>query len=229
LDERSLQLIEYFRVTAAMAERALSVRGREALRAWRPIADATRRRDELDLLSEAIRRSAEPASWCAVGSDDLLAALERLERQGPDGETLFVVAGWLEAADRTAAAWAEAELRARHPRLSARVPDAEPVAPLQRALAAAIDERGQILDAASPTLRRLRSALETGERRLMEHLEKWAHAPWRSLRGHGPGGGIPTSSRDRPRRLRQRELAPGGASRVVRREQPADRDAARHP
>jgi DNA mismatch repair protein MutS2 len=175
LDQRSLQLIEYFRVTAAIAERAASDRGRSTLRAWRPIVDAAERLVEIERLGEAIRRSAEPGAWCAVGSGDLRAAIERLESEGPDGEALFLVAGWLEAVERTAAVWEEGDARTRHPRLAERVPDAEPIVPLRRALSAAIDERGWLLDSASPALGRLRGELTRGERKLQDHLEKWAH------------------------------------------------------
>ena len=145
------------------------------LSAWRPIADAEERAREHALLLEAIRRSSEPGSWCAVGDGDLMATFEYLETQGPDGESLFRVSGWLEAAASTAATWSEDEIRERHPRLAAAVPDPEACEPLRRALSTSIDERGQVMDSASPALKRLRSEVATGERRLSDHLEKWAH------------------------------------------------------
>lgn len=145
------------------------------LSAWRPIGDAEARGLEHDRLVEAIRRAAEPGSWCAVGEGDLRAILDHLAAQGPDGEALYVVSGWLDAAARTAEAWSEQELRSRHSRLAALVPDVEACEPLRRSLASSIDEGGQVMDSASPALKRARSELAIGERRLAEHLEKWAH------------------------------------------------------
>ena len=174
MDERSLQLIEYFRVTSAVAERADSERGRAVLQAWRPIADASDRHVEHERLAEAIRREAEPDPWCAVGPRDLGAAIERLAEEGPDGETLFDVAGWLDAGVRTMEAWKDEAFAARYPRLAARAPRMEPLETLHRSLTAAIDERGRLRDSASPALARLRGEVATGERRLQERLEKWA-------------------------------------------------------
>ena len=176
MDERSLQLIEYFRVTAAMADRASSERGRATLSRWRPIPDATERREEHARLLEAVRRTSEPGSWCFVSDGDLSAILDRLSTQGPDGEALFGVRGWLEAEARTTEAWSEEDLRTRHPRLAAIVPDDQACEPLRRSLTSSIDERGEVMDSASPKLKRLRSDLAVGERRLSDHLEKWAHA-----------------------------------------------------
>ena len=43
LDERSLELIEYPEITAAIAAHAVSERARTSLREWRPIADSAER------------------------------------------------------------------------------------------------------------------------------------------------------------------------------------------
>ena len=174
MDERSLQLIEYFRVTAAIADRASSERARATLVAWRPMADAGERELEITRLAEAIGRAAEPGAWNAVGPGDLGTTLDHLATEGPDGEALFEVAGWLEAVARTAAAWAEPGFAERYPRLAARVPEPEPLESLRRALGVALDERGGLNDSASPALKRLRGEVASGERKLAEHLEKWA-------------------------------------------------------
>ena len=162
-------------MAAAIAQRASSERGRALLASWRPIAGRDERRLEYEHLLEAIRRAAEPGSWCEVGEGDLIATLDRLASEGPDGEALYLVSGWLDAAARTAEAWSEAEIRTRYPRLAKRVPDADAGEPLRRALSTSIDERGQLMDSASPALKRLRTEVATGERRLADHLEKWAH------------------------------------------------------
>jgi DNA mismatch repair protein MutS2 len=174
LNERSLELIEYFRVTAAVAERAASVRGRAALESWGPIAAAAERGLESERLAQAIQRAAEPGSWCAVGPGDLGATLDQLARGGPEGSLLREALDWIEAGAATASAWTDAARRERHPRLAALVPEEEPLEALRRRLAEALDERGQVRDGASPKLKRLRAEAAGCERRLAEQLERWA-------------------------------------------------------
>src|SRR5262249_11141204 len=113
-------------------------------------------------------------SWVAVGPGDLRAAVEHLIAEGPDGEALFDVSGWLEAVARTAEAWSDATIAERYPGLAARVPKGGPLEPLRRALSSALDERGALLDSASPALKRLRGEVANGERKLAEHMERWA-------------------------------------------------------
>jgi DNA mismatch repair protein MutS2 len=175
VDDHSLRLLEFDRVTAAVAERAASEVARAALAAARPIATARAREEECARLAEAIRRSGEPGEWCFTGVG-LLA--EALEGRGPepaplDGPALVGVLGWLEAGESTRDAWTD-EARERFPALANVVDGVGDFGPLRVRLGAALDGDGRLRDSASPALKRLRAELATGEHRLAQQLEHWA-------------------------------------------------------
>ncbi len=174
LDERSLQLIEYEQVTAAIAGRCASTRGAGLLRAWRPLADRAALVEETKFLDEALRREREPDDWCVTGPGDLGDTLASLDEGPPEGATLLVVLGWIEAARATAALWTEASLVTRHPRLAARVATIPGLEALRDRLARSLDPDGRVRDGASPALKRLRAEAILGEKRLAEQLERWA-------------------------------------------------------
>jgi DNA mismatch repair protein MutS2 len=176
VDEHSLRLLEFPRVTGAVAERAASEAAREALSAARPIADRSARRAECGRLAEAIRRVAAPGEWVFTGSGSLGAML------GPpggypselDGPALVAVLSWLEAAEATRAAWTDEGERARAPSLALRVDDLPGMGSLRARMAAALDADGRVKDSASPALKRLRNEVATGEKQLGRQLERWA-------------------------------------------------------
>ena len=76
VDDHSLKLLEFDRVTSAVAAFAASAGAARALAAARPIADRARRAAEIARLAEAIRRTAEPGEWCAVGEGEPTRRLE---------------------------------------------------------------------------------------------------------------------------------------------------------
>lgn len=174
MDERSLHLLEFERIAGSIALEADSERAREALAAWRPIAGAAALERENVSLREAIVRHAAPGTWCAVGEGALLPRLEVRADEALDGPGLRAVATWLEAGATTRAAWLDPEAATRYPHLAAeaaRLPDLEG---LRVRLVTAIEPDGRVSDAASPALRRARAEFATGERRLLERLERWA-------------------------------------------------------
>lgn len=174
MDERSLQLLEFERITASIAADADAERSSEALRAWRPIADPAALAHENACLAEAIARQSEPGSWCAVGEGALLPRLDPRADEALDGPGLRAVAGWLDAGAATRRAWLADDAAARYPHLAAeaaRIPDLDP---LRARLITAIEPDGRVSDAASPVLRRARAEFATGERRMLERLERWA-------------------------------------------------------
>ncbi len=174
MDWHSLELLEYDRVTAAIAGHAECDAARARLREWRPWPDAARRAGELERLSEALRRTREPGSWCAVGRGTL-AWLADPEAEGVlDGPALVDVLGWLEAARATREAWTSEDAKARHPRLAEAIDQLPDLHALQERLAASLDPDGRVKDSASPELARARRELGAGERRLHQQLERWA-------------------------------------------------------
>jgi DNA mismatch repair protein MutS2 len=174
LDQHSLDLLEFDRVCGSIAERAASDRGRDALRTWRPLADAARPL-ELARLGDALRRQREPGAWCAVGAGSLADPLAPDSREPLDGPALVLVRGWLEAARDVRGQWADADARARFESLAALVDELPDLDPLRERLSASLDGDGRVRDDASPALARARRGVLEGERRLHAQLERWAH------------------------------------------------------
>ncbi|TMQ70905.1 MAG: hypothetical protein E6K81_11480 [Candidatus Eisenbacteria bacterium] len=75
MDEHSLRLLEFHRVTAAVAERATSETARAAIASARPLSVRAERDQECARLAEAIRRCGEPGEWCFTGTGELGAVL----------------------------------------------------------------------------------------------------------------------------------------------------------
>jgi DNA mismatch repair protein MutS2 len=175
VDEHSLRIIEFHRVTTAVAELATCDAAKTAAAHARPIGDPGRRAEECARLAEAIRRTAEPAEWCFTGEGLLGERITGGDEAEPlDGPALVAVRGWLDAAVATREAWREADHRGRFPALATiadRVPD---LSALRARLTAALDGDGTLRDGASPALARLRGEVATGEKRLARQLEKWA-------------------------------------------------------
>jgi DNA mismatch repair protein MutS2 len=174
VDDHSLRLLEYQRVTAAVAARATGDGARARLVAWAPLPDAGVRARETALLDEAIRRQREPGPWSRVGPGELAPRLDPEAREALDGPGLVEALGWLEAARDTRAGWADGALQARFPGLAehvAALPDTEA---LRARLAGALEPDGRLADGASSELARLRRGLEHGERALEHRVERWA-------------------------------------------------------
>ena len=175
MDEHSLRLLEYDRVTAAVAARAAGSGARARLLAWRPCADVAARASENARLDQAIRRQREPGPWCRVGPGDLAPMLDPGTRESLDGPALVELLGWLEAARETRALWTDEGGRLRFPGLAALADALPELEPLRRRLAASLEPDGRVADGASPDLARMRRGLEHGERGLQQRLERWAH------------------------------------------------------
>lgn len=159
---------------AAVAEQTSCEAARIAAASARPLADASERRAECARLVEAVRRVAEPSDWCFTGRGRLSERLDGDRDEPLDGEALVEVRTWLDAAAATRDAWRDDDQRGRFPMLAA-VSDSIPdLAPLRDRLAAALEDDGTLRDSASPALKRLRSELATGERRLEQQLARWA-------------------------------------------------------
>jgi DNA mismatch repair protein MutS2 len=175
----SLELIEFPRVTAALAARATSPRGARALAGAAPIADAAARTLACERAAEAIRRQREPEAWAFACATDLSQVLAGDAAEAFEPEAFAVVADWLDAGARTRAAWAEPEPAARFPRLAGLVRSLPELDALREKIAATLDADGLVRDSASAALARARRGVREGERTLHRQLERWAA-------GHGP-------------------------------------------
>ncbi len=176
MDEHSLRLLEFPRVTAAVAERAACEAARTALTAARPIAEGAELAIECARLAEAIRRVAAPGEWVLTGTGSLGATIGAPggHPASLDGPALVLVLTWLDAGVGTRGAWTDEATRERDPAL-ARMVDGVPVlGPLRESLAAALEPDGRVKDSASHALKRLRGELASGEKHLARQLERWA-------------------------------------------------------
>jgi DNA mismatch repair protein MutS2 len=176
VDQHSLTLLEFGRVTGSIAERAACDAARDRLRAWRPIADAARRGVECHALREAIARTTEPGEWCATGERDVGGWLGESHEFPADGPALVAVRGWLEAGRTTRSAWEDEALAGRYPDLASRARDLPQRAALLERLEAALDPDGRVMDAASPALARARREHAHDERALEQRMTSWAKA-----------------------------------------------------
>ncbi len=175
VDEHSLRLLEFPRVTAAVAERAACEAARAAVIAARPFADRAALALECERLAQAIRRVAEPGEWVATGRGLLGATIgTRVGRPASlDGPALVLVLTWLDAGVATRAAWVDEPARRREPALAEVVDGVPELGALRDRLAVALEPDGRVKDSASPALKRLRGELAAGEKQLARQLERW--------------------------------------------------------
>ncbi len=174
-DDRTLRVLEFPRVLEALAEGAVTSMGRAVVRALRPSTDPDVVRDALDETAEAVALAAE-AEIPVRGARDLVPLAARAVAGGVlEPAELLDVAQTLEVARRV-----HGYLRARRvqaPRLAERGEMLAVLADLEAEIGRALDERGQVKDAASPDLRRIREEIRDAERRLRESLDRVLRDP----------------------------------------------------
>ena len=186
----SLELIEFPRVTAAIAARAVSPRARAALSGAMPIAQASRREQACERLAEAIRRQREPEAWCFAAPSALADVLSTEVNEPFEPADFAIVAEWLDAGGRTRAMWSSEDLGERFPRLAKLAGALPALDALQDRIASTLDADGRVKDGASRTLARARRGIAEGERDLHRQLERWAAS-------HGGGDSYVTRAGDR--------------------------------
>ena len=186
----SLELIELPRVTAAIAARAVSPRARASVSGAMPIAHASKRETACERLAEAIRRQREPEAWCFAAASALSDVLSTEVNEPFEPADFAVVADWLDAGERTRAAWGSEEFAERFPRLAKLARSLPALETLQQQISSTLDADGRVKDSASRTLARARRSIAEGERELHQRLEKWAAA-------HGGGDSFVTRAGDR--------------------------------
>lgn len=174
MERHSLQLLEFDRIAADVASRAVGEGARLALAARMPSTDPDERTTEFGRLSEAIRRVTEPGEWAAVGPGLMAELLRRAAREPLDGVALVEILGWTDAAAAVRESWNEARVRERFPHLADVADAAVPPEALRQRLARSLDPDGTLRDGASSELKKAREALRTGERRLEQQLERWS-------------------------------------------------------
>ena len=170
MHEKSLQTLEFPKVLARVAGEAGFSVGKERVLALQPtphLAEAQRR---LAFTSEAVRLLDEQPKAGVIGAHDIRSRLVRAGRGGDltAGDLVSVVStlrGALAAARQLAPLDSATfpQMRELHDRL--------PVHPhLVRRIEGVINDEGEVLDSASPRLRRLRGEVRAANQRLQQRL-----------------------------------------------------------
>jgi DNA mismatch repair protein MutS2 len=170
--EHALRVLEYRRVLELVARRATSDQGRERIRSLRPSSAPVAVRDALDAAEETATFLAETESWAPPPIPEVEGVLRRLRVEGSvlDEDGLIGVARLL-ASSRSARRdlpTGEDTL----PRLSALAGRLAREAELQERLERSFDEGGEVADAASKRLRKIRSDLRSQRSGLVDLLER---------------------------------------------------------
>jgi len=168
--EKSLQTLEFPNVLVRVAGEAGFSVGKERVLALQPAADLGEARRRLGFTSEAVRLLDEQPRTGVVGAHDIRSRLVRAGRGGDltAGDLVSVVStlrGAMSAARQLGALDSETfpQMRELNERL--------PVHPLLvRRIEGVVNDEGEVLDTASPRLRRLRGQVRTANQRLQQRL-----------------------------------------------------------
>ncbi len=173
-DERTLRVLEYPRIVAALAEGTVTAMGRERALRLLPARDVDAVRTALQETTEAAALTADPGGVPVRGARDIEPSLGRAAADGMlEPQELLEVAQTLAVA-REAHGFLHAR-REQAPRLAIIGARLTPLPDLEAAITRALDEQGRVRDDASPQLRRIRDETRDVERRLRAALETIAH------------------------------------------------------
>ncbi len=168
-DDRTLRVLEYPKIVAALAEGTVTVMGRERALSLLPTRDADAARAALEMTTEAVALAAE-REIPLRGARDLAPAVGSAVRGAMlEPSDLLEVAQTLEVTRQV-----HAFLRVRRvqaPHLAATADRLIVLADLEAEIGRALDDQGRVRDEASPDLRRIRHEARDVERRLRASLD----------------------------------------------------------
>ncbi len=174
-DERTLRVLEFPKILAALAAGTATPMGRALALDLVPSGDLEAVRAALAETAEAVAIAAE-SEIQVRGARDVRPAAARAASGGMlEPADLLDVAQTLEVTRRV-----QAQLRAHRdqaPRLAALAERLSALPELASEITRALDDQGRVLDAASSELRRIRDEGRATERRLRESLERLIHDP----------------------------------------------------
>jgi DNA mismatch repair protein MutS2 len=169
ISEKTLHTLEFDKILARLEEYASFSAGKEAVLALRPSTDMVQVEGLLDQTSEARLLLETRPSTHLGGAHDVRPAIRRAEVGAVlTPEELLQVGGTLGASARIRSAVLRSDIEA--PWLRAQAEAMAENHPFVDALAQTFSERGEILDGASPALRRIRSDIRSAQGRLIDRL-----------------------------------------------------------
>src|SRR5215831_19313533 len=170
MHEKSLQTLEFPKVLARVAGEAGFSVGRERVLALEPTTDLDEARRRLAFTSEAVRLIDEQPRAGLAGAQDVRTQVLRTSRGGDlTAADLVLVLATLRSARAVSRLLTDLSEET-YPQMRA-LGEALPVHPqLVRRIEETISEEGEVLDTASPRLRRLRGEVRTAGQRLQQRL-----------------------------------------------------------
>ncbi|HSR24035.1 MAG TPA: endonuclease MutS2, partial [Candidatus Eisenbacteria bacterium] len=170
MHDKSLQTLEFPKVLARVAGEAGFSVGRERVLALQPTPDLAEARRRLAFTTEAVRLLDEQPRAGMAGAQDVRAQLLRASRAGDlTAADLVLVLATLRSA-RTVSRLLEALSPGAYPQMRS-LGETLPVHPqLVRRIEEVLSDEGEVLDSASPRLRRLRGEVRTASQRLQQRL-----------------------------------------------------------
>ena len=173
MNRHALRVLEYPAALDAVARRATSELGREAVRALVPCSDRDWLRKELARVDATIAFLERTDGWAVPAIPDLRVELKRLSKPGSfwDERTLLDGARLLRSSEAT------------RKTLERHVDDLPPLRPFAdrmveledraEAIEQAIDDAAEVRDSASPELRRVRRELRSQRGSIVQRLERF--------------------------------------------------------
>ncbi|MDP6528835.1 MAG: endonuclease MutS2 [Gemmatimonadota bacterium] len=169
MNAHTLRILEFDRIRALLAGMALSDGGRRLAGALTPSPDPGEVAERLVCVTEVLRLMAD-SGLPLQGLEDIESVLERIRPDGAvlTGEEAARVGKNLHVARRVARVLHER--REDTPRLADRAARLSPQGPLREEIDRCVDSSGEVLDGASPALRKLRREQEVVRQRLLSRL-----------------------------------------------------------
>jgi DNA mismatch repair protein MutS2 len=180
ISEKALRTLEFPKVLERLANHTSFSLGRERAQALQPATDVETVRALLAQTDEGLRVLDEGVEMSLGGARDIRAAVRRAERGGVlDPEQLLDIQSTLECGDRVRNAIGRLDesypwLHEQHQRMGA-------FRGIVEAIGTSIDERGEVMDSASPALGRIRTELRTAQNRIVERLNALVGSSFRTL------------------------------------------------
>jgi DNA mismatch repair protein MutS2 len=182
MNRHALDVLQFPAVLDAVAQRATSALGGEAVRALEPQTDRGWLEAELDRVDAMMAFRSRSEGWAFPPIPDVRVELKRLVKPGSlwDGPTLLAGARLLRSssATRDALKRHEDELPPLRPLLDRLLELDERAKSIEKA----IDDGGEVTDQASPSLARVRRELRAQRSTIVERLERYVASLPESLR-----------------------------------------------
>jgi DNA mismatch repair protein MutS2 len=175
VNRHALTVLEFHRVLDAIAARAASEMGREAVLALVPTADREGLTRELGRVAQAMDLFSEKPGWAPPTIPDARAALRRLAVEGSVLEPVELHSlGVLLASGRSLARELDERGMERFPGLASLRQLLHGDRPAEELVARTVDAEGEVLDSASSELRSIRKRLRGAHARIVRQIEAYA-------------------------------------------------------